>query len=487
MNIKLTIIRFSFILSIFSAYTFSEPISVEEAIREVCANSDSVKRMHESVKKSEEMVREKWSNALPVISANATAAKSHGSLFNSGTSSTSSGSRSNMTASAEDAPFSSLSQQASPVGSDSYVTQTQLIQMLEEFSKSRTSTIYSTGLSISQPIYTFGKIGTAIKVARQFDQAAKYGFQRNFQTLQLQAFDAFSQALLAEKAKTVSERSLARKRERFDFLDRNFRLGSGSKAQVLALKADVAGQNTSVLIARRDARTAHMYLNALMGRPIADSSGFDTTTSLSALVNAPIPLTEKAIETALTNRVDIKALDLMGKSTAGGAKIFRSMYLPSIAGIGSLGYSKFESDSKMMPTDWMTNWTLGIGIQWTLFDGFAYSAKAAQFSSDARKLEIAKTELSKYIEIEMRTAIAECAAADSNFAASQEMFAAAKESYDLTNSNFKQGSGQFADLQLADEQLLQAELGQSNARYRLLRSRAALQVSMGNDIIEIKK
>jgi len=175
-------------------------------------------------------------------------------------------------------------------------------------------------------------------------------------------------------------------------------------------------------------------------------------------------------------------LDLIKKSTEGGAKIYRSMYLPTIGGTGSLGYSKLESGS-LFKMDWSTNWTVGVGVQWTLFDGFAYKAKAAQFSSDARKLEIAKGELSKFIEIEVRTAIAECDAADSNLSASKEMHAAAKEGYELTNSNFRQGSGQFADLQLADEQLLQAELGLINARYRQLRSRAALQVAMGNDIV----
>jgi outer membrane protein len=354
--------------------------------------------------------------------------------------------------------------------------------MLQGFSKQYTTTIYSTGLSISQPIYTFGKIGTAIKVARQFDQASKCSFERNYQTLQLQAFDAFTQALLAERAKAVSEQSLARKKERYDFLERNFRLGSGSKAQVLALKADVAGQITAVLIAQRDAQTAHMYLNALMGRPVVDSSEFDTTTGQSALLTSPEGQMHEAVAAALANRADVKSLDLLKKSTEGGVKILRAMYYPSIAGFGSLGYSKYESES-MFKMDWKTNWTLGVGMQWTFFDGFAYNAKAAQYASDARKLEIARNELAKYIEIEVRTAIAECSAADSNLTAAKEMYEAAKEGYDLTNSNFKQGSGQFADLELADEQLMQAELGLVNARYRQLRSRAALQVAMGNDIV----
>ncbi len=462
----------------------AQTISLEQAIREVCANSDSVKRMQESLKKSEEMVREKWSNALPVISASATVAETNGSVLG-GSSSGSQSSRSMAKESAHKRDTTPVTETEMDTTLGNLVTSFGE-NLKNSFSKQYNSTVYNVGLSVSQPIYTFGKIGTAIKVARQFDQSAKCSFQRSFQTLQLQAFDAFSQAVLAEKAKAVSEQSLARKKERYDFLERNFRLGSGSKAQVLSLKADVAGQVTAVLIAQRDARTAHMYLNALMGRPVIDSSAFDTTTGLSTLLSSPVEQLDNAITKALTNRFDRKSLDLLKKSTEGGVKILKAMYYPSIAGFGSLGYSKYESES-MFSMGWKSNWTVGVGAQWTFFDGFAYSAKAAQYASDARKLEIARNELSKYIEIEIRTAVAECAAADSNLSAAKEMHSAAKEGYDLTNSNFKQGSGQFADLQLADEQLLQAELGLVNARYRQIRSRAALQVAMGNEIVAMKQ
>jgi outer membrane protein TolC len=74
-------------------------------------------------------------------------------------------------------------------------------------------------------------------------------------------------------------------------------------------------------------------------------------------------------------------------------------------------------------------------------------------------LEITYNSFAKMIEIDVRSTIIECHAADSNYIASQEMFGSATESYDLTNSNFKQGSGQFSDLQLSDELLQQSELG----------------------------
>ena len=134
--------------------------------------------------------------------------------------------------------------------------------------------------------------------------------------------------------------------------------------------------------------------------------------------------------------------------------------------------------------DWKNrNWTVGVGLQWNIFDGFSNNAKSKQYLSDANKLQTAQKAIEKYIEIEITSALDECATADSNQIASREMLAAAKESYELTNDNFKQGSGQFADLQLTEERLRFAEMGSMNARYRWMRSRAALLVAMGKEII----
>jgi outer membrane protein TolC len=185
--------------------------------------------------------------------------------------------------------------------------------------------------------------------------------------------------------------------------------------------------------------------------------------------------------------MDLKSLKLISEANKNGAKIYRANYLPSIAAVGSFGYSKFESGSPILNAPGTANWTVGVGAQWTLFDGFFNSSKATQYLSDADKMDILHAEISKSVEIEIRSDLAECRAADSNFSASVESFNAAQESYDLTNSDFKQGSGRFADLLLADETLQQTELGVTTARYRQLRSRAALLIAMGKDIVTIHR
>ena len=455
----------------------SQTLTLEQAIRNVCTNSDSVKMMKETIKKADESVREKWANAWPVISATGAAVHNYGSAL--GGSSSSSG------------PSRSLSKEASTFTPMDSGILSSIGSMLSEFSTISQpvhSNIYTAGISFNQPIYTFGKIGEAVKVAEDFKKSTLASYTRNLQALQLTALDLFFDVILKQKAAEVSERSLARKRELYSFLQRNFDMGSGSKAQVLATKADVATQISNAILSRRDALTSRMNLNTFMGVALTDSIPLDTSTLIPVLMAHPTVSVDDAVNTALANRTDLKSLKLIAEANKGAARIFRAMYLPTIGATGSAGYTRMDSDSKLIGNN-NTNpsWSLGLGAQWTLFDGFANSAKAAQFQSDANKLEIIYNLQVKGIESNVRSWIAECLAQDTNFAASKERYESASQSFDLTNSNFKQGSGQFADLKQADEMLRQSEYGVASAQYLLVRSHAGLLVAMGQEIIKINE
>ena len=71
------------------------------------------------------------------------------------------------------------------------------------------------------------------------------------------------------------------------------------------------------------------------------------------------------------------------------------------------------------------------------------------------------------------------------YESSKEAYEAALESYNLTNDNFKLGSGVFSDLKFADEALQKAEVGLIQARFNQMRSRAALLIAMGREIISL--
>lgn len=430
-----------------SSQSFSQKITLEQVIKEVCTNSDSVKMMQETIIKSQEMIREKRAAAFPTVSTSATTARQYTPMFSS---------------SKEAKGFSSM------------------IKL-----DAKGSPYYDQSIQIQQPIYTFGKIGTAIKVASQFDKATQCSYKRNLQQLQMKALDAFYAVILSEMALDISKRSINRQKELSEFLNRNFQLGSGSKAQILATQAEMKGQLIEVIKAEEHVRISKMLLNYMMGRCLADTFELDTTSVLPDLLAKKLLSKKDAVEFSLTNRTDLRALDFLAEANRGGSKILRSNYFPIIAGIASFGTNGYEP-GQLIDKD-NRNWKVGINVSWTIFDGFQSSALAAQYQSDSRKTQIARNTMSKMVEIEVDSALVECTAADNNKLVSEEQLAAAQESYDLTNENFKQGSGQFSELQLAEERLHQSEMSGMNARYRQVRSRAALMITMGQNIVKLEE
>ncbi len=413
----------------------AETITLEQTIREVCSKSDSIAMMKQTMKKSNEIVREKWANALPVVSLSGALGQAR-------------------------------------------------VSSAEGMFKPMIKHSYGTSASFNQPIFTFGKVGTAVKVATQFDSSTHSSYGRSLQQLQMSGVDAFFGVVLADMSVSVSERSIERKKELSEFLDRNFKLGSGAKAQLLMTQADIISGTTEIITARQRAKSARMMFCSQIGRPLTDSIDPDTNSILPFLVTLRIPNSEEAVSMALSKRGDYRSLDYIEKATRGGAKIFQAMYYPTIGANGSAGFNGNKVDSLFLKDKF--SWSLGVGMSWTIFDGFANSARSKQYLSDADRLIVARKTVAKMIEIEVVSDLAECSAADTNMVASEQMLAAAKESYDLTNETFKMGSGQFSDLQLAEDRLRQAELGIVNARYRLLKSRAAVLVACGNDIVNVE-
>jgi outer membrane protein len=449
--------------NVFSAN--AETLTLEQVIREVCTKSDSAKMMKESVIKSDMLVRENKSAAWPKFSFSTNA------LFSS--------------------PYSE--KESVPSGfrpSDTFVKWRELGPWMGDliggFATPKSSTTYTGALSLQVPIYTFGKIGSAIQVAETYNKSAQTSHARNVQTLQLSALDMFYRTMIAIESSHIAEKVLSRKTELYEFINRNFNLGSGVKAQMLQVKADAFGQSAITIAAKRDAEAAKMYLNSFLGRVLTEQWIIDTSQIPETLLKTEPHLLDEVIKQTVDQRNDIQSLHLMAQSNRSGARIYKSMQYPSIYANGSTGYTQVDSKG-IRAMEGAFDWSAGVSISWTLFDGFQSSSKAAQFLSDARKLEIIEGTVKKSAEIEIRTAESECGAADSSLVAAQEMFKAASEGYDLTNSNFKQGSGSLADLQRVDEQLQLAEFGLLNARYRQIRSRAALLVAMGKDIITIDR
>jgi outer membrane protein len=428
----------------------AQALTLEQAIREALAKSEEVQILQEKDNRFEAVKQQAWASAYPHISAYANAGRG-----------------------ASPFDLSSLGFTPDTTGGK----QAQAAPSVINVAQNR----FSYGVQADQSLFSFGRLGVALRTANTQDRANKASRRRSVQQLQLQVLDSYYGAVTSQARLGTLEAALKRQQETVNFLETNFRMGAGQRSIVLLAVTSLKTLEPQRIRAERDAEAARMSLNRLLGRSLMAPLDLDTATHIPMEPVAALP-DSQALETLIAERSDIQAMELQRKSLEGQAKYLRMQYLPSLGAQGKVGVLAFKLKQLKEMED-NREWQVGIGLNWPLFDGFALASQAKQIQSDANSLGLNARQARKLAQIELDGVFREYQAADTALAASEQAVAAAKEAQALLSQDFRAGKGQLTDLLSAEESLRNAEFGVLGARYQHIRSAAALRLAMGKGLI----
>lgn len=347
------------------------------------------------------------------------------------------------------------------------------------------------GVEATQALFTFGKVTTALRMASTQNRLTKLQVVNARISAQTDFLAIWSATLLAERKVEVIERSMKRQAENLAYLERSFAAGQGMKAQVLMARSQMLKLQPDLLAAKRDALSARRMLNRTLGRSADDATVLDTN-GLPELEARLAPSRDELLKEAVANRGDLKALKEAIGLQEDIISIYRANYLPNVflrASAGVAGYSTdmneaFKEAGKVRDN---YSWSVGVGMQWNLFDGFEQSAKAGQSRAAVHSMQLKQSDLNRLVEIDVDKAVLDRMAADSSLAAAREGVAAATEARSLYESSFRQGSGALSDVLAAEDNQRLAELALVAAQ--LERTRAAAQIALvrGQNLIALSE
>lgn len=346
---------------------------------------------------------------------------------------------------------------------------------------------YSWGLQVAQPLFTFGKVSTALNMAKTQDRLTRVRLRGTRLATQQSVVDLYIACVLSKAKLETTKRSVERQKAVVDQLQRNFQYGSGAKAQVLLAKSTLLRLTPEIQSGERDLIAARRGLNRLLGRPAGDMTELDTI-GLPELEGRVSPPRDQVMAMAMVNRQDLKTLKEFRSLQQDYAKILRANNLPTIALQAKFGFvSGAQSwDAVKYAADWENrDWSVGLGMQWSIFDGFEQSSKAGEVRAAVRQMEVRENDLERMIEIEVDNALLDRISADSSLAAAREGVAAATEAREWFARNFASGDGQLSDLLQAEENQRLAELGLLIARLERTKAAAKLAAVQGYDLITL--
>ena len=253
------------------------------------------------------------------------------------------------------------------------------------------------GVGLTQPLFTWGQVGAAIKAAK-FGLASADDQLRIFRQAALRDVSvAFYDVLLAKEAYSIALQNLRQKEAHADEAQRRFSAGVATEYDALAAQVAVDNALPDVVRTENLVRTSREQLRFILGIP----EEVDAAGRLETPVEGP-PGYDETLDVAYRRRPELADLkNRLGTATE-LVKVYKAgdkprLDLQAAGGYKELTLGHTEYDGK--------TWSIGVAMTFPFFDGFRTEGKVAQAKSDVSSLKIEEAKTLDAIALQIRDSL----------------------------------------------------------------------------------
>jgi outer membrane protein TolC len=324
---------------------------------------------------------------------------------------------------------------------------------------------YSASISGSQLLYSGGRTGAALEVARRFREAVELNLSEEVADLELSVQRAYHRALLAAELERISVAALEQA-EKFLAHER-LRHRSGSAAELDVLRAEVAAANLrpQLIQARNASELALLDLRRLVNIPAEQPLKLNTPLAAPSAEQLQEPVLEGP--QLLKNRPAIGAAERQVRMRELGVRIARGSYLPSAS--LRVNYGRFlypTSAFGWSGNEWRGDWTAALSVDIPIFDGLRRESQIDEAQVQLRRAQLQLAQLKEGVHLQYEQALGERRRAAADIAARQQTVTQAQRVHDLTVLRYERG--------------LATQLEVSDARLSLLQARTNLAQALSD-------
>ena len=244
---------------------------------------------------------------------------------------------------------------------------------------------YQFNTTLNQTLFSFGKVGNAIKAANYFNRYSQFQYSAEYQAIITRIKKAFYAALLQQKVWEVAIQSQESAYDNYQNIKIKFESGTVSEFDLL--QAETRWQNTipATTLARKNYEVAINNLKALVDLPLREN-----ITLIGGLQTFP-PLPDSLeYQVVFEQRPDYNALLWEKQLQEKRVVIERSNYFPTL--YGSVSYLYNASSNEFTLENENDNVVAGLSLNIPIFTGLYTSAQIQKAKIDVERV---KTRISK--------------------------------------------------------------------------------------------
>ena len=237
------------------------------------------------------------------------------------------------------------------------------------------------GVTLTQPIYTFGKIGNAADAARTAIKMAESGDKMARKEVRAAAAQIYWTAKMTDEMVKIAEKNLKASTDAKRQLEQ---AGRAHRMNLVKISADIAAKEISLSDAEFNRDSAHRLLKIL--------AGIDTNEPLVLTDEFPNEFAAPDAPATLESNHEWDILNATARMYESQAASHRANRYPTLAATASYNYIALHDNYKLWDgsTSQAAYWGLALSVP--LWDGMAARANATM---DAMAAEFARQDLDK--------------------------------------------------------------------------------------------
>lgn len=339
-----------------------------------------------------------------------------------------------------------------------------------------TRNMFGSMVTLTQPIFMGGKIIAYNKITKFAEQLAESQHATELQDVILNTDQAYWQVISLVNKKKLAESFLELVKKLDSDVSKMVAEGVATKADELSVKVKVNEAEMTMTKVENGLSLSKMVLCQLCGIPL------DTPITLAdeSMENITLPDTyiQGNVNTALSNREELKSLELASKIYRQKVNVTRSEFLPSVGLTATYLVTNpslvngFEKKMRGM-------WGVGMMVKIPVFhwgEGI-YKVKAAKAEANIAQYKL--DDVKEKVELQVTQATYKVNEATKKLAMAEKNMAKADENLRYANLGFQEGVIPTSNVLEAQTAWLSAQSGKIDAQIDVKMSEIYLNKSMG--------
>lgn len=323
---------------------------------------------------------------------------------------------------------------------------------------------YNAGLSLSQTLFTGGRIRGSVRQAEAVTGAARAQLQAAEADLLFGIGQSYLDALLAGRRIEIALATVEQIEAQLDQVRLENRAGNAAELDVLRVEVELANADPEVVAAQNALDAAELDLKRLINVPANQPIRLEGELNSADFQPVSDEVLDQYLGVGIVDRrPDVRAAEQQVESRRAGVDIAKSAFWPDVTISGSLSGQAFPQDFLPSRSDFQFDAAVGFSVQLPIFQGFRRKGDLDAARAVERQAEFELISRRQSAEVEIAQLRAELRRTQALIAARAEAVRQAERVHQLTELSYQEGVDTFLQLNDARLALQEARLNEAQA------------------------